>query len=219
MLIALLLAATLAVTAVYAATLARDITRQHWADALDASREAVLAVVGWAAVSIVLSADDHSTAEPAQGGDSGATPERHDESTPAADSVRQAQERVRRLRARLAELAAARERAGSGADPDLSREVASTVARLETARQWLSSAQSARTAGGRDPELARRPGDETKAGACLRHCGRGPQVSAVPSASRPPTRMATSRSVWPGSVGAASVAMISPWASRMMSAA
>jgi hypothetical protein len=160
-LIALFLAATITVTAVYAATLARDIARQHWTDAIDASREAVLAVVGWAAVTIVLTAEDPRSEEPAQATDRAGAGERQDESTPGADSVLRAQERVRRLRARLAELGSARERAGSRADPDLDREVASTVARLEQARQWLTSAQSALAAsrpGAHQPHrtLARR---------------------------------------------------------------
>jgi hypothetical protein len=142
-LIAVLLAGTLAVTAVYAATLARDLAQQHWAAAVDASREAVLAVVGWTAVIIVLSAEDTAKRAVAQPHEGAGTGERPDESAPGADSVLQAQERVRRLRVRLAELGTARQRAGSGADRDLDREVASTVARLEQARQWLTSAQSA----------------------------------------------------------------------------
>jgi hypothetical protein len=161
--IALLLTATLTVTAVYAATLAIDIGGQHWAKALDASREAVLVVVGWAAVIIVLSAGaDRKAArpEPMRPGDTGTADELADESAAKADSVVLAQERVRRQRARLAELAAVRERAGSGADPDLDREVASAVARLEQARQWLTSAQSARTASRSDhPPDDARPGN------------------------------------------------------------
>lgn len=165
LLIALLFAATITVTAVYAATLAGDIGRQHWADALDASREAVLAVVGWAAVIIVLSAEDDRAAAAAQASHRTPADERQDQATPGADSVLQAQDRVRRLRMRLAELSAVRERAGSGADPDLDREVASTVARLEQARQWLTSAQSARTANGPDHQLTQRPADGTRAAA------------------------------------------------------
>jgi len=152
--IALLLAATVTVTVVYAMTLATDIARQHWAAALDASREAVLVIVGWAAVAIVLSADRGPAAQsedgsPAEansqppGSDSAETGHPPAEPTPNTESVVAAQWRVHRLRARLSELAAARERAGSGADPDLDREVASTTARLEHARQWLTSAQSA----------------------------------------------------------------------------
>jgi hypothetical protein len=125
-------------------TLAADIARQHWAAALDASREAVLMIVGWAAVTIVLSTDGNSASATAQpGGGSGDTGPPQADPTADTESVVEAQWRVHRLRARLAELASARERAGSAPDPDLDREVASTSARLEHARQWLTSAQSA----------------------------------------------------------------------------
>jgi hypothetical protein len=155
--VGLLLAATIGVTVVYAITLATDIARQHWAAALDASREAVLVVVGWAAVAIALSADRAADrGEPAaiaKADRTGRAATRSSAAEPPADaeSVAAAQWRVHRLRARLAELAAARERAGSGADPDLDREVASTTARLEQARQWLTSAQSAMTVSGAPP--------------------------------------------------------------------
>jgi hypothetical protein len=143
LLIALLAAACLIVTGLYTATLAMDISRQHWAAAVDASREAVLAVVCWAAVIIVLSAGSRSASGPASPGDGAPTGQHDADTSPEADSLHRAQLRVHKLRARLTELAAARNRAGSGADPDLDREVASTTARLERARQWLSSAQAA----------------------------------------------------------------------------
>jgi hypothetical protein len=161
--IALLLAATLSVTAVYALTLATDIGRQHWSDALDASREAVLVVVGWAAVCIVFSAGDGQVAERAGPGESAASGAGPDEPTAGAETVRQAQDHVRRLRVRFAELSAVRERAGSGADPDLDRELATTSARLEQARQWLTSAQSARPARGPDQHSERNPAEKTRA--------------------------------------------------------
>ena len=163
--ITVLLAATITVTTVYAATLARDIGRHHWAEALDASREAVLAVVGWAAVMIVLSAQDARQPGQARPGDGstgggstggGSTGGEGQDEPAAAGPVLQAQDRVRRLRGRLAELVAARDRAGKGADPDLDRELASTTARLEQARQWLTSAQSARSAVRAEPRPARR---------------------------------------------------------------
>jgi len=153
------------VTVVYAMTLATDIARQHWAAALDASREAVLMIVGWAAVTIVLSADGSSAARTEQPGGTSSAETSHAPAELAADadSVIEAQWRVHRLRARLAELAAARERAGSGADPDLDREVASTTARLEHARQWLTSAQSA-LARPHDRASGRPPGGIAQAG-------------------------------------------------------
>jgi hypothetical protein len=165
--IAVLLAATVTVTVVYSTTLAKDIARQHWAAALDASREAVLVIVGWASVFIVLSAGDDRSAEQAGPVDSGAAGDHQDESQPGADSVLLAQDRVRRLRARLAELAAARERAGSGADPDLEREVASTSARLEQARQWLTSAQSALAVSRSAAPQPERSDQHTRASASL----------------------------------------------------
>jgi hypothetical protein len=162
--IALLLAATVSVTAVYALTLATDIGRQHWSNALDASREAVLVIVGWAAVCIVFSAGDDRDAEQAESDEGAATGESRDEVTAGTETVREAQDHVRRLRVRFAELSAVRERAGSGADPDLDRELATTSARLEQARQWLTSAQSARSVHGRDhPD--RTPAEKTRASA------------------------------------------------------
>jgi hypothetical protein len=163
--IALLLAATVSVTAVYGITLSSDIVRQHWSNALDASREAVLVIVGWAAVFIVLSAGDGRDAERAETGGSAATVEGQDEPTAGAETVHQAQDHVRRLRVRFAELSAVRQRAGSGADPDLDRELATTSARLEQARQWLTSAQSARPVRGRDQHSDESPAKKTRASA------------------------------------------------------
>jgi hypothetical protein len=133
----------------------------------------VLVIVGWAAVTIVLSADRRSATTTEQPGDGssgsamtggsgntgGSADTGHPPAEPAPDtqSVVAAQWRVHRLRTRLTELAAARERAGSGADPDLDREVASTTARLEHARQWLTSAQSALAVSRHDKRQPGRP--------------------------------------------------------------
>ena len=163
--IALLLAATVSVTTVYAMTLATDVARQHWSSALDASREAVLVVVGWAAVFIVFSAGDDRDAERAESDDSAATRAGQDEPAAGAETVHQAQDHVRRLRVRFAELSAVRQRAGSGADPDLDRELATTSARLEQARQWLTSAQSARPGRGPDQHSGQGSAEKTRASA------------------------------------------------------
>jgi hypothetical protein len=163
--IALLLAATGTVTTVYAMTLATDIARQHWSSALDASREAVLVIVGWAAVFIVFSARDDQDAERAESDDGAATWAGHDEPAAGAETVHQAQDHVRRLRVRFAELSAVRQRAGSGADPDLDRELATTSARLEQARQWLTSAQSARPGRGPDQHSGQGSAEKTRASA------------------------------------------------------
>jgi hypothetical protein len=160
--VTLLLAGTVSVTAVYAITLATDIARQHWSSALDASREAVLVVVGWAAVFIVFSAGDGRDAE---SGESDATRAGQDDPASGAETVHQAQDHVRRLRVRFAELSAVRQRAGSGADPDLDRELATTSARLEQARQWLTSAQSARPVRGPDQHSDQSSAEKTRASA------------------------------------------------------
>jgi hypothetical protein len=163
--IVLLLAATVSVTAVYAITLATDIASRHWSSALDASREAVLVVVGWAAVFIVFSAGDDRAEEQAGSGETAAAEEGPDEPTAGAETVRHAQDHVRRLRVRFAELSAVRERAGSGADPDLDRELATTSARLEQARQWLTSAQSARPVHAPDQHPDQHLAGKTRTGA------------------------------------------------------
>ena len=163
--VGLLLAATISVTTVYAITLATDIVRQHWSSALDASREAVLVVVGWAAVLIVFSARDDEDAERAESGESVGTWEGQDDPAAGTETVHQAQDHVRRLRVRFAELSAVRQRAGSGADPDLDRELATTSARLEQARQWLTSAQSARPGRGPDQHPGQSPAEKTRASA------------------------------------------------------
>lgn len=161
--VALLLAGTVSVTAVYAITLATDIASKHWSSALDASREAVLVVVGWAAVFIVFSAKDDQDPEQADSGESAVTRQGQDEPAAGAETVHQAQDHVRRLRVRFAELSEVRQRAGSGADPDLDRELATTSARLEQARQWLTSAQSARPARGPDQHSDQSPASKTRA--------------------------------------------------------
>ncbi len=161
--IALLLAATISVTTVYAITLATDIAMRHWSSALDASREAVLVIVGWAAVSIVFSAGDDGEAERAESGETGTSADGQDEPAAGAERVRQAQDHVRRLRVRLTELSGVRDRAGSGADPDLDRELATTSARLDQARQWLTSAQSARPVRGPDQHQDRNHDEKARA--------------------------------------------------------
>jgi hypothetical protein len=163
--IVVLLAATLGVTAVYAITLFTDIAGQHWSNALDASREAILVVVGWAAVFIVFSAGDDRAVAQAESGETAAADDGPDAPTAGSETVRQAQDHVRRLRVRFAELSAVRERAGSGADPDLDRELATTWARLEQARQWLTSAQSARPVRAPDQPPDEQPARKTRASA------------------------------------------------------
>jgi hypothetical protein len=143
LLIGLLLLFSLAVTVLYTAALATDISRHHWADALDASRDAVPAIVGWAALLIVFFAGGTAAAERMLSVDNYALGEKQKQASRDQDSVRSASQRVEELTGKLAELTAAGEAAGSAPDTALERQIADTTARREQARQWLTSAQVA----------------------------------------------------------------------------
>ena len=163
MLIWLLLAFSLTITTLYAVALIGDIARHHWADALDTSRDAVPAAVGWAAL-LILFFGRSSGAARLLSGDTCALGERVRQAARDQESMDGATCKVQRLTAKLARLAAARDRlepereSGSdvgvvyldpGAtyldpdDADLEREIAETTARLDQARQWLASARAA----------------------------------------------------------------------------
>ena len=165
LLIGLLLLFSLAVTILYAAALINDISRHHWAGALDDSRDAVPAVVGWAALVIVFFTGGTAAAERMLSVDSYALAEKEKQSAKDQDSVGSAEQRVQVLTAKLEELTAARQDAlsqgagtaaetgpgGHGAEParhraELTQEVTETTARLEQARQWLTSARAALSA-------------------------------------------------------------------------
>ncbi len=165
LLIGLLLAFSLTITGLYAVALIGDIAQHHWADALDSSRDAVPAAVGWAALLIVFFARS-SDADRLLSGDASARRARVRRAERDQASMESAACKVQQLTAKLAELAAARERAdppGESApdvgviyldpgapyldrdDADLEREIAETTARLDQARQWLTSARDAVT--------------------------------------------------------------------------
>lgn len=144
--VGLLCVFSLAVTAVYVATVIMDIRQRHWAGAFDASRDAVPAAVGWAALLILFSgrgamaADEHAAAE------------RHMQVALTTDSVRRAEQRVERLAAILRELSAM---AAQGAhDRQLARQIGNTAARLDLARQWLIGARAALAASQSDTAKA-----------------------------------------------------------------
>jgi hypothetical protein len=149
----LLLIFSVAVTGLYAASVTTDISRHHWAAVLDASRDAVPAVVGWAAVLIVLFAGGRHAALSRGATDDHAVTRQKRRVSKDTSSVLAAEQRVSQLTARLDELTIARHAAtrqapaGNGpappADLRLQREVAETTARLEQARQWLTSARAA----------------------------------------------------------------------------
>jgi hypothetical protein len=173
LLIGLLLAFSLATTGLLTQALITDISRHHWADALDASRDAVPAAVGWAALLLLFFPRSTMAAERLLSADDHALTERLHQAARDQASMDNAEQKVQRLTAKLARLTAAREHAGvlGGPPPEvagtpadagvtyldpgaiyldashaeLDREVAETTARLEQARQWLTSARDATT--------------------------------------------------------------------------
>ena len=148
--VSLLLAFSLGATTVYVVTVAADIRQHHWAGALDASRDAVPAAVGWAALLIVFFARATSGAERSPTRDERAVTEKQKQAALARESVRRAEQRVQRLRARLAELNALA--AQDGRDGQLACQLGATSARLDLARQWLIEARA--TLAASQPDVA-----------------------------------------------------------------
>jgi hypothetical protein len=171
LMIGVLLACSVVLTALYAVALIGDISRHHWAAALDASRDAVPAAVGWAGLLLLFYSRSTREADRLLSADNHALSGKLWRAARDQASMDSAEHKVRRLSAKLAELTAARqhERLPGEPDPDpsetrldvgvtyldpgvsyldtgdaaLNREVAETTARLEQARQWLASAQAA----------------------------------------------------------------------------
>jgi hypothetical protein len=169
LLIGLLLAFSLTITTMYAVALIGDIARHHWAAALDTSRDAVPAAVGWAALLILFFARS-SDADRLLSGDASALGERVRQASRDQASMDSATSKVQRLTAKLSSLAAARDHLDPAGEPgpdasvvyldpgaryldrddgDLDREIAETTARLDQARQWLASARAAVAISGR----------------------------------------------------------------------
>lgn len=165
--IGLLLAFSVAVTVLFAASLLSAVFDHHWAQALDDCRDAVPAVVGWAAVLIVLFAGGKTGADRMLSADSDAVTEADKRVARNADSVRRAEQRLQKLAARLAMLT---EISGPGGEPPpggqqpsgsarvlrsrtvaalpgggrhVARQIADTSARLDQTQQWLASARAA----------------------------------------------------------------------------
>jgi hypothetical protein len=199
LLIGLLLAFSIATTWLYAAALIRDLSLRHWGAALDASRDAVPAAVGWAALLLVFFPRSSPEADRMLFADNHALSEKLRQAARDQASMDNAEQKVHRLTAKLAGLTASRGgvarpagldppgRAAGPADAGLTyldpgaiylgaddgepgREVSETTARLEQARQWLTSAQDAVAASQAAvddaerrlmsdfPDLARQPG-------------------------------------------------------------
>lgn len=170
-LIGLLLAFSLTTTGLYLAALVRDLSEHHWGAALDVSRAAVPAAVGWAALIFLFSSRSRAAAERLLSADDRMLTERLEQAARDQAAMDNAEHKVRRLTAKLERLTAAREHAGTAGGPtpaitdapadagvtyldpgavyldpdcaDLDREIAETTARLDQARQWLASARSA----------------------------------------------------------------------------
>lgn len=165
LLIGLLLAFSLATTWLYAAALIGAVSRHHWAAALDASRDAVPAAVGWAALLLLFFPHSSPEAKRLLSADDRVLSEKLTQAARDQVSMDNAEQKVQGLTAKLARLTAAGPDAAAepgriaaepevtyldpgalylGADDaELCRAVAETTARLEQARQWLTSARDA----------------------------------------------------------------------------
>ncbi len=162
--VGLLLIFSLSATTVYIATVTTDLRQHHWAGALDASRAAVPAAVGWAALLMILFARRAAASEGTRAADRHSPAEREHQTARAQDSVRLAERRVHRLAAQLAELSAAAAEANQ--NQPLARQIGETAARLDHAMQWLTGARTALAtatqpdvadSGGRQAGIVRRP--------------------------------------------------------------
>ena len=111
--IGLLLTFSIVVTAMFVATMAAALAQHHWARALDTTRDAVPAAVGWAAVLIVLLTPAHGRRQ-LLSEDSQAVAEKLRRAARDADSARRAGQRVQKLTDRLAVLIARLETPSGG---------------------------------------------------------------------------------------------------------
>ncbi len=171
LLLGLLLAFSLATTGLYAAALVRDLSQHHWGAALDASRDAVPAAVGWAALILLFFPRSTVATERLLYADDRVLTDKLRQATRDQACMGNAERKVQRLTAKLARLTTAREHARVARGPapaladapadagvtyldpgavyldpdqsDLEREIAETTARLDQATQWLASARAA----------------------------------------------------------------------------
>jgi hypothetical protein len=160
-LVGLLLIFSLLITGLYVISLTTDLLQHRWGGALDASRDAVPAVVGWAALLIIFFGPGVTAADRLRSADQRSARERQARAERNEDSLRRAEQRVQDLTDSLAALfscpgdAAGPQRgaaAGRPSSPQLARQLAETTARLDQARQWLASARAARAAS--EPDIA-----------------------------------------------------------------
>jgi ElaB/YqjD/DUF883 family membrane-anchored ribosome-binding protein len=161
LLVGLLLIFSVLITALYLASLTADLVQHRWGRALDASRDAVPALVGWAALLIIFFGPGTTAADRLMSADQRAAREKRARAERNEDSLRRAEQRVQDLTASLAALfsrlgdAAGPQRSPAASpppSPQLARQLAETTARLDQARQWLASARAALAAG--EPDIA-----------------------------------------------------------------
>jgi len=164
LLVGVLLIFSLLITALYVISLTADLLQHRWGEALDTSRDAVPAAVGWAALLIIFFGRGVTPADRLRSADQRAVREKQARSERNEDSLRRAEQRVQDLTASLAALFACpgaggehdrrersdRDAAGPPSSPPLARQVAETAARLDQARQWLASARAALAASPHD---------------------------------------------------------------------
>ena len=151
LLVGLLAAFSLGVTAVYVVTVTVALRQHHWAGALDASRDAVPAAVGWAALLIIFSSRGAAAPDQFPAVAEHALTERQKQAALATDSARQAEQRVQRLAASLTKLSAAA--AEDARNQQLARQIGDAAARLDLAMQWLIEARAALAAS--QPDMAK----------------------------------------------------------------
>ena len=161
---------SLGVTAVYIATVTIDVRQHHWAAALGASRDAVPAAVGWAALLIIFSGRGTAMPDQLPTADEHAVTEKQKRAALARDSVRRAEQRVSRLAAKLTELSAVA--AEEAQNQQVARQISNTAARLDLAMQWLIGARAALTASQSD--LAKASGSQPN-----HHHGASPPAGRV----------------------------------------
>jgi hypothetical protein len=159
LLVGLLLIFSLLITALYLTTLTADLLQHRWGGALDASGDAVPAVVGWAALLIIFFAPGMTPADRLLSADQRVIREKQARVQRDQDSLCRAEQRVHDLTASLAALFAclgdpAEPQHGAAralpSNPQLGRQVAETTARLDQARQWLAGARAALAASQQD---------------------------------------------------------------------
>lgn len=139
---------SLGVTAVYIATVTIDLRQHHWAGALGASRDAVPAAVGWAALLIIFFGRGATVPDQLPTADEHVATEKQKRAALARDSARRAEQRVQRLAERLMELSAVA--AEEAQNQQLARQIGNTAARLDLATQWLIGARAALAASQSD---------------------------------------------------------------------